>query len=225
VAWSDAYDEIVRALRALLHSNVNVDLAAELAVSAPAVLAVTSTYGMPIPFSLARTLRLPALAIYRQRTRGVELTQRHLERQTDFRIDFVMDQTPAHQLEEQWDLLHRVAESVLKSLCTDVLAADITVDGVAYSADDTPLRDAGVIEFDPDNWQVTYQFVSAQGAGAVYPFFAATAPMLHDPRVPNLSSPSTVTPLTMSADIDLHEGTEDVNPYEDLAEVQEPDDL
>lgn len=158
-AVTERFDPLTWALRLQAKGGVNANLQAELGGDA-----IIETFGYPIPLEQVPGTRLPALAIWRRSER--------LERRTDgvqhevrVRFDYFLDATSLQNLGAQWPVLTRAFRELVAVLRFD---GHDSVEGGREL-----LSEAGVIELDVGDWDVSYAFAQAADGGKVYPGFIA----------------------------------------------------
>lgn len=192
MSLDSATDPVATALRSLLQSGLNADLAA---VTTESVVA--ATYGWPA-IAAARTpsLALPALSVWRHSEERWQRTARHVERLTTFRIDYQLPATPLERVDERWALLQLVWTQALIIIAAGCHAS--------VSAGAPVLNNAGVVEMPIRKTPPTVAFQVPQVGESLYPTFFGQVRLVHRDTAASALADWT----TLGVQIDLHDNGE-----------------
>jgi hypothetical protein len=150
-------DRLIEAMRVVLASRANAELADLWADGTTEYPAVAKTIGRPVIRSNIQNESLPLLSIVRRSTR-FDWQGKLRARRSSIVLEYIGPRTAHEHLDTRWPMLHPVFEAFHGAL-----------DGMVPNLDTEVLSAAGVIDIPEESVRVDFNFYDL--AGGAYPFF------------------------------------------------------
>jgi hypothetical protein len=210
-------DVHVDALRAVLGANVSYGLADAIGAERWNGIPVAATYGYPIILPLLHHHRLPALSVWRQKTRAIR-RKKQRERVASFGIRYWLDAVPRDHMPDVWPVLEMARELMMRTL----EGHSVVSFGETPAGDPLPTSDllvaAGFRNI--EDIEGASDFASATTQARLHPLVELTFTATHEPQFGayayDVDALSALTELRLTIDgphdVDLRLSPDDEEP-------------